>query len=45
MVTIHARIPAVTNLNKEVYICSVISITVGLKQTQSNVIGYPLRYQ
>jgi hypothetical protein len=45
MVTIHTRIPAVTNLNKEVPICSVVSITVGLKQTLSNAIGYPLCYQ
>jgi hypothetical protein len=45
MVTIHTRIPAVKNLNKEVSICSVVSITVELKQTWSNVIGYPLRYQ
>jgi hypothetical protein len=41
MVTIHTRIPAVTNLNKEVSICSVVSITVELK----HVIGYPLCYQ
>jgi hypothetical protein len=27
------RIPAVTNLNKAISICSVVSITVGLKQT------------
>jgi hypothetical protein len=32
MVTIHTRIPAVTNLNKAVFICSVVSITVGLKK-------------
>jgi hypothetical protein len=35
----------VTNLNKAVFICSVVSITVGLKQTLFNVIGYLLRYQ
>ena len=45
MVTIHTQIPAVTNLNKAISICSVVSITIGLKQTWSNVIGYPLRYQ
>jgi hypothetical protein len=33
MVTIHTRIPAVTNLNNVVSICSVVSITVRLKQT------------
>jgi hypothetical protein len=33
MVTIHIRIPAVTNLNKAVSICSVVLITVRLKQT------------
>jgi hypothetical protein len=45
MIMIHTRISAVTNLNKQVSIYSVISITVGLKQTWFNVIGYPLRYQ
>jgi hypothetical protein len=45
MVTIHTRIPAVTNLNNVVSICSVVSITVGLKQTWFNITGYPLRYQ
>jgi hypothetical protein len=33
MITIHTRIPAVTNLNKAVSICNVVSITVELKQT------------
>jgi hypothetical protein len=33
MVTIHVQIPAVTNLNKEVSIYNVVSITVELKQT------------
>jgi hypothetical protein len=32
-VTIHTRIPAVTNLNKAISICSMVSITVELKQT------------
>jgi hypothetical protein len=35
----------VTNLNKAASIYIVVSITVGLKQTRLNVIGYPLRYQ
>jgi hypothetical protein len=35
MVTIHTRILAVTNLNKEVSICSVVSITVGFKFKQT----------
>jgi hypothetical protein len=42
---IHTRISAVINLNKAVSICSVVSITVRLKQTWFNVIGYLLRYQ
>jgi hypothetical protein len=45
MVTIYTRIPAVTNLNKTISISSVVSITVELKQTLFNVIGYSLRYQ
>jgi hypothetical protein len=45
MVTIYTQISAVTNLNEAVSICSVVSITVELKQKWFNVIGYPLRYQ
>jgi hypothetical protein len=33
MVTIYTRILVVTNLNKAVSIYSVVSITIGLKQT------------
>jgi uncharacterized membrane protein len=39
MITIYTRILAVTNLNKKVSICSMVSIMVRLKQTLSNVIG------
>jgi hypothetical protein len=42
---IHTRISAVTNLNKAVSIYSVVSITVGLKQTFFNIISYTLCYQ
>jgi hypothetical protein len=45
MITIHTWILMVTNLNKVIFICSVVSITVGFKQTWFNVIDYPLRYQ
>jgi hypothetical protein len=45
MVMIHTRIPAITSLNKPVSISSVVSITIGFKQTKFNVMGYTLRYQ
>jgi hypothetical protein len=37
-------LPVVTNLNRTVSMCSMVLITIRLKQTWFNVIGYPLHY-